>query len=67
MGKHPEAILCPRCNQDYYTPYETEGPYPKPAVSRTDNESYICTRCGTDEAMKDFAGSPLFTPDQWPI
>ena len=43
-------MICPRCNQEY------EG---FPALSRRDNETDICSDCGTEEAMID-AG---FCPD----
>ena len=38
---------CPRCKKtiiDY------------PALSRKDNETFICSACGTAEAMEDFFG-----------
>lgn len=39
--------VCPLC-ESVYTCY--------PAVSRRDNKTYICSLCGMDEAMQDFAG-----------
>jgi hypothetical protein len=36
---------CPRCKQAY-TEY--------PALSRVDNKTDICSKCGTAEAMWDF-------------
>jgi len=36
---------CPRCNKQY-TEY--------PALSRRDNQTDICSKCGQDEAMNDF-------------
>lgn len=42
---------CPRCHDDI-------GKYP--AISRTDNRTGICDKCGTREALEDYAhGSPL--------
>ncbi len=38
--------ICPRCKNPM-TKY--------PATSRRDNQTKICSRCGTDEAMFDFA------------
>jgi len=37
---------CPRCKQDY-TEY--------PALSRLDNKTNICSRCGTEEALYNLA------------
>lgn len=37
---------CPRCGKTV-TDY--------PALSRTDNKTNICSQCGTDEAMLDWA------------
>jgi len=42
--------MCPRCKETY------SG---FPALSRLDNKTSICSPCGTDEAMQDFAGVPL--------
>jgi hypothetical protein len=64
------AVLCPRCRQNGYTPYGVErGPTdpPPPALSRLDNETYICSACGTDEAMRDFTGAAPIPPTDWPV
>jgi predicted RNA-binding Zn-ribbon protein involved in translation (DUF1610 family) len=37
--------ICPSCQQEYNTP---------PAISRRDNKTYICSNCGTKEALFDF-------------
>lgn len=37
--------ICPSCNKEYNTP---------PAISRRDNKTYICSNCGTREALFDF-------------
>lgn len=37
---------CPRCGK------ETND---YPALSRTDNKTNICSQCGTDEAMENWA------------
>ena len=42
--------FCTRCGE-YYTEF--------PALSRVDNETSICSPCGTEEAIQDFAGEPL--------
>jgi hypothetical protein len=36
---------CPRCKKDY-TEY--------PALSRLDNKTNICSKCGTEEALYNF-------------
>lgn len=60
----PEHI-CPRC--EGFIPNESEpGAYPG-ALSRTDNKTELCSRCGTDEAMEDFTGNRLTPQNQWPI
>lgn len=35
--------VCPRCGQSYSAP---------PALSRKDNETFICPDCGTREALE---------------
>ena len=37
--------VCPNCGEDY------DG---HPAISRKDNKTKICTRCGIGEALMDF-------------
>lgn len=37
--------ICPICHQEYSR---------LPAVSRKDNKTYICSNCGTKEALYDF-------------
>jgi hypothetical protein len=41
--------LCPRCKKVVLDPREAMN-----ALSRRDNETYICSQCGTEEAMFDF-------------
>lgn len=67
-----ETILCPRCEQNEYTPYHALPPVledapPFPALSRVDNETYICSDCGTDEALMDFCREDLQRISEWPI
>ena len=38
-------MRCPRCGKNYAT---------YPAISRRDNKTEICSKCGTEEAMIDF-------------
>ena len=51
---------CPRCKKDY-TEY--------PALSRVDNKTNICSKCGTAEAMWDFTyrGSKPMPPVDGPV
>ena len=39
-----KPTICPKCNKPYTEP---------PALSRRDNETYICSACGTEEALED--------------
>ena len=52
MKHTTKNTTCPRCGggipNDYY-----RGQYPG-AISRVDNETEICSGCGTDEAMEQF-------------
>ena len=55
-----EVKLCPRCLQNYFTPYgsnyvELVSP-PFPALSRVDNVTYICSECGMREAFEETTG-----------
>jgi DNA-directed RNA polymerase subunit RPC12/RpoP len=44
MGMKPTRIrICPRCGKSYQE---------APALSRADNETYICPDCGTREALE---------------
>lgn len=40
--------VCPRCHMNYSEP---------PAISRRDNKTMICSKCGTKEALYDFVGN----------
>jgi hypothetical protein len=67
-------VLCPRCEQHYFTDYGAEGPHPKPALSRqtrgaNDDPVYVCSACGAHEAMEEFAhGTGRSTPIKfWPV
>ena len=37
--------VCPKCHQDYYG---------YPSISRIDNKTKICDKCGLTEALTDF-------------
>jgi len=45
QSKGDKTILCPNCNKSF-TGY--------PALSRKDNKTEICSKCGTIEALKDY-------------
>jgi hypothetical protein len=45
----PLKAACPRCEQNTMHPKEEMN-----ALSRRDNETYICSSCGMAEAMEDF-------------
>lgn len=46
-----ENKICPRCKENYLEDLEVLN-----ALSRRDNETYICSECGIDEAMEDYFG-----------
>lgn len=53
---------CPRC--DGFIPNnEQPGAYPG-ALSRTDNQTEICSACGQAEAMEQFANN-LMPQSEW--
>lgn len=59
MQQNEEIVPCPRCGINFYTPYGVtyrDGMPLPPALSREDNKTYICSPCGTDEALEDFFG-----------
>jgi len=56
--------VCPRCGGDVPNS-EFVGQYPG-ALSRTDNDTEVCSQCGTDEAIQAFNGT-LIGQDKWPI
>lgn len=65
-----KTVLCPRCGEKNYTPYgedwTPDAPLP-PALSRVDNKTYICSDCGTAEALLDFTGAGLTPLDEWAV
>lgn len=74
MTQH--MVMCPRCESSYFIPYDAPmnvrnwavaRGYMYPALSRADNTTDICSKCGTVEALDDFTGRSLRTPDQWPV
>lgn len=62
-------VLCPRCEVRYYTPYGDPVVHPSsppPTLSRTDNRTFICDQCGTDEDIDDLLGRSIRTHSQPP-
>ena len=58
-------LICPRC--EHFIPNdETPGAYPG-AISRVNNKTEICSKCGTDEAMENYFGNKLTPIHKWPI
>jgi hypothetical protein len=55
--------ICPRCKDNWVPNNEHPGQYPG-AISRVDNVTEICSPCGVDEAMIDYATNP-FKEDDW--
>lgn len=44
-----EKKICPRCKEKKLHPNEVMN-----ALSRKDNKTYVCSDCGTEEALEDF-------------
>jgi hypothetical protein len=65
------TVTCPRCGVNEYTPYadgaEWNDDAPFPALSRMDNETYICSACGMDEATRDMQQMPPVPKYEWPM
>lgn len=51
-------MTCPRCHKDTMAEIEVHN-----ALSRRDNKTYICSACGTEEAMLD-AGLATYLEDE---
>ena len=65
-----EAYRCPRCG-GFIPNNETPGAYPG-ALSRITRDPhvapiYICSACGTDEAMLQFTVGRCQIPAEWPV
>lgn len=74
--KDARVRTCPRCDSTQYIDYGSPKSLMKmalnigilpPALSRFDNATYICSPCGTEEAMQDFMRVPLNGPRDWPL
>ena len=51
--------ICPRCGTGRMNEVEVRN-----ALSRKDNETYVCSSCGVDEAIVNLAGGR--NADVWP-
>ena len=49
VNKLEGKVICPRCRENVLDKVEVRN-----SLSRRDNETYICSPCGTAEAMEDF-------------
>lgn len=58
MTENPTYTTCPRCGENTL---RTDRPVMN-ALSRSDNKTYVCSPCGTAEAMENFLGG---TPQAW--
>lgn len=57
-----EYTTCPRCGQNTL---RTDRPAMN-ALSRTDNETYVCSSCGTSEGLEAMAaGMALHSKEAW--
>ena len=63
--KEAKNHVCPRCLGPVPSA-EHVGEYPG-ALSRTDNETEVCSECGRSEAMEQVFGSGLTPQSAWPI
>jgi len=65
-------MICPRCNSSQIPNNETPGAYPG-ALSRADNKTEICSRCGSHEAAEAYYNFAYGIPEnvtpisQWPM
>lgn len=52
MEKEETPKICPRCKKNELHPIQSMN-----ALSRVDNETYICVNCGSDEAFNAYLAS----------
>jgi predicted RNA-binding Zn-ribbon protein involved in translation (DUF1610 family) len=58
MADNPTFTNCPRCGENTL---RTDRPVMN-ALSRKDNKTYVCSPCGTSEALENFYGGE---PMKW--
>lgn len=67
MNETMTTIICPRC-EGYIPSNDAPGAFPG-ALSRTDNETEICSQCGVEEAL--IVRTPKsewpVTKSEWPV
>ena len=56
---------CPRCTGPI--PNAVATVYHTGAISRTDNQTEICSDCGLDEALRVFASARAIPQTEWPV
>jgi hypothetical protein len=56
---------CPRCGGGIPN-NEQRGAYPG-ALSRTDNDTYVCSGCGTDEAIETMMDGAPMPQSKWHV
>lgn len=60
-GESTSTGVCPRCGEVTATCPRCERRVERLlAMSRVDNRTSICDRCGSDEAMRDWAGREVW-------
>lgn len=52
MEKEETPKICPRCKKNELHPIQSMN-----ALSRVDNETYICVNCGSDETYDAYLAS----------
>lgn len=57
--KPKTATTCPRCT--------SKMPKGRCALSRADNRTIVCAKCGREEGILAFYGATLPTIEEWPI
>lgn len=56
---------CPRCGGGIPN-NEQRGEYPG-ALSRTDNDTYVCSQCGQDEAIETMVDGEPMPQSEWKV
>ena len=56
---------CPRCLGDIPNDLQ-RGEYPG-ALSRTDNETEVCSECGVLEGLEDWHGEGCMPKEKWAV
>jgi hypothetical protein len=72
FGRNPYTTLCPRCENNSYTPLNfsnkwTKNAPPYPAISQADRRTYICLNCANQETFKTHLREELDPISSWPV